>query len=63
MIYDRLQKFYAEICNELAHDSVVVCVTSGGVIRMTYKILFADKAPTITKHIMVKNGSVHEFII
>lgn len=62
-IYDRLQKFYAQMQNTLASDSIVVCVTSGGVIRMTYKILFFDKAPTITKHIMVKNGSVHEFII
>ncbi|OGZ08086.1 MAG: hypothetical protein A3C93_01880 [Candidatus Lloydbacteria bacterium RIFCSPHIGHO2_02_FULL_54_17] len=39
----------------------VVCVTSGGVIRMAYKILFEAQAPGISAHILVKNGSVHEF--
>jgi broad specificity phosphatase PhoE len=62
-IHDRLNSFFAEI-QESHHDNeTVLCVTSGGVIRMTYKIFFSEKSPSITKHIMAKNGSVHEFIL
>jgi broad specificity phosphatase PhoE len=60
-IYDRLTIFLREL-KDAAHDGNVVCVTSAGVIRMTYKILFEDKAPHISKHIKIENGSVHEFI-
>lgn len=62
IIYDRVEAFLNELKNTYKDDEKVVCVTSGGVIRMTYKILFADKAPYISRHINVKNGSVHEFI-
>lgn len=61
-IYDRLRSFFNELKKEEREENIV-CVTSGGVIRMTYKIFFWDKSPKITKHILVKNGSVHEFIL
>ncbi len=63
MIYDRLNLFYKKLKEENTDNAVVVCVTSAGVIRMTYKILFDDKAPGITKHLNIANGSVHEFIV
>lgn len=62
-IHDRLRSFFDELHAGRDDDKVIVCVTSGGVIRMAYKIFFGDKAPTITRHITVKNGSVHEFIL
>ena len=62
-IHDRLESFIAELKSTHKSDEHVVCVTSGGVIRMTYKILFWEQSPGITKHIVVKNGSVHEFIL
>ena len=61
-IYARVSKLIAELRGKHP-DQTVVCVTSAGIIRMTYKILFADKAPEITKHIVIKNGSVHEFTL
>ncbi len=63
MIYDRLVSFFADLKQNNSEDGVVVCVTSAGIVRMTYKILFEDKAPGITKHISIGNGSVHEFIV
>lgn len=62
-IYDRLSSFFGELRREGGDGRTILCVTSGGVIRMTYKILLSDKSPSITKHIMAKNGSVHEFIL
>jgi uncharacterized phosphatase len=62
IIHGRLNSFFDEL-KKHAGDKNIVCVTSGGVIRMAYKIFLSDKSPGITKHIMVKNGSVHEFII
>lgn len=62
-IYDRLKSFFNEIKSENDDDKVIVCVTSAGVIRMAYKVLLWDKAPEITKHLLIPNGSVHEFII
>jgi broad specificity phosphatase PhoE len=61
-VYTRLSSFF-EVLKKHNNNETVVCVTSGGVIRMAYKIFFWDKSPGITKHIMVKNGSVHEFVI
>ena len=61
-IYDRLSKLLV-LLKERHTDQTVVCVTSSGVIRMAYKIFFADKAPGITKYMLIKNGSVHEFIL
>lgn len=52
-----------EIKETNADDKVIVIVTSGGVIRMTYKILLSDRAPEISKHIHIPNGSVHQFVI
>ncbi len=52
--------------NELAAThtgKTIVCATSGGVIRMVYNIFFAEKAPGLTKHMNIKNGSVHEFVV
>jgi broad specificity phosphatase PhoE len=54
------------LCNELKKEGTeenIVCVTSAGVIRMAYKILLSEKSPGITKHLIIKNGSVHEFVI
>ncbi len=59
-IYKRLSALLEELRKE-DKDARVVCVTSGGVIRMAYKILFDDRAPDISAHILIKNGSVHEF--
>lgn len=61
-IYDRLSALLGELKKENG-DVRIVCVTSGGVIRMAYKILFDDRAPNISAHILIKNGSVHEFRI
>mgnify|MGYP007071634644 CR=1 FL=1 len=54
--------FFDELKNH-GKEETIVCVTSGGVIRMAYKILLSEKSPGITKHILIKNGSVHEFIL
>lgn len=43
------------------NKNTVVCVTSSGVIRMIYKLFFDDRAPGISAHITIENGSVHEF--
>lgn len=59
-IHKRLSALLNELRKEKS-DARVVCVTSGGVIRMAYKILFDDRAPNISAHILIKNGSVHEF--
>ena len=61
-IYDRLNLLFKELSSNNPGDKVVVCVTSAGVIRMAYKIIFGDKSPEIAKYITIKNGSVHEFI-
>lgn len=61
-IHARLSSFFEDL-KKHGDDKNVVCVTSGGVIRMAYKIFFWDKSPGITKHIVVKNGSVHEFVV
>ncbi len=63
VIYDRLSLFYKKLKEENTENEVIVCVTSAGVIRMTYKIMFDDKAPGISKHLNIGNGSVHEFIV
>lgn len=60
-IYDNLNNFFEEL--KVHGDKTIVCVTSAGVIRMAYKIFFWEKSPEITKHIVIKNGSVHEFVI
>lgn len=62
-IYDRLDSLLKEIKETHADDEVIVCVTSGGVIRMAYKLLLSDRAPEISKHIHIPNGSVHQFVI
>lgn len=61
IIHGRLSSFFDELKKHTGEKNIV-CVTSGGVIRMAYKIFFWDRAPGITRHINVKNGSVHEFI-
>ena len=61
-IYDRVSKLFEELREKHA-DQTVICVTSAGVIRMAYKIFFNDKSPDISKHILIKNGSVHEFVV
>ena len=61
-IHDRVNSFFKELRSS-DNDGNIVCVTSAGVIRMAYKIFFWEKSPGITKHILVKNGSVHEFVI
>ena len=61
-IHARLHAFIEELKSH-GNDNHIVCVTSGGVIRMAYKIFFWDKSPEITKHIVVYNGSVHQFVI
>ncbi len=61
-VHARLTSFFDEL-KKHGNDKNIVCITSGGVIRMAYKIFFWDKSPGITKHIVVKNGSVHEFVI
>ncbi len=61
-IHSRLSSFIEELKSH-GNDKNIVCVTSGGVIRMSYKIFFWDKSPEITKHIVIHNGSVHQFII
>ncbi|OGZ06523.1 MAG: hypothetical protein A2942_04925 [Candidatus Lloydbacteria bacterium RIFCSPLOWO2_01_FULL_50_20] len=59
-IHERLSDLFAELRGKES-GAQVVCVTSGGVIRMTYKILLDDLAPGISTHIRIKNGSVHQF--
>ncbi len=61
-IYSRLNSFIEELKSH-GDDKTIVCVTSGGVIRMAYKIFFWDKSPEITKHIVIHNGSVHQFVV
>ncbi len=61
-IYDRVSKLFEELSARHPHQTVI-CVTSAGVIRMAYKILFNDKSPDISRHILIKNGSVHEFML
>ena len=61
-VYSRLNSLIKELKSH-GSDKNVVCVTSGGVIRMAYKIFFWDKSPEITKHIVIHNGSVHQFVI
>lgn len=61
-LYDRLDSFLKELKNN-NDDKVIVCVTSAGVIRIAYKLLLSDKAPNITQHLKIENGSVHKFII
>ena len=61
-IHSRLNAFIEELKSH-GNDKNIVCVTSGGVIRMAYKIFFWDTSPEITKHIVVYNGSVHQFVI
>lgn len=60
-IYDRLVSLFAKLKDSGIENAILV--TSGGPIRMTYKILLSEKSPGIQKHIMIKNGTVHEFII
>jgi len=62
IIYSRLDSFFNELKSK-NNDENVVLVTSGGVIRMTYKIFLSDKSPNISKNINIQNGSVHQFII
>jgi broad specificity phosphatase PhoE len=54
-------KEFIEELKDSHPDKTVLCVTSGGVIRMSYKILLGEISPNISKHIMIKNGSIHEF--
>ncbi len=61
-IHDRVSSLIEELKSK-GDDRNIVCVTSGGVIRMAYKIFLWDKSPEITKHIVIHNGSVHQFII
>lgn len=61
-IYDRVSALIREL-RRGDRERTVVCVTSAGVIRMVYKIVFDDRAPGISAHILVKNGSVHEFLV
>lgn len=61
-IHDRVSSFIDELKSK-GGDRNIVCVTSGGVIRMAYKIFLWDKSPEITKHIVIHNGSVHQFVI
>ncbi len=62
-IYNRLDSFFTELKDLNNDDKVVVCVTSSGIIRMAYKLLLSDKAPDLTQHLKIENGSVHKFII
>ncbi len=62
IIRARLESFLKEL-KAVEGNGNIICVTSGGTIRMTYKILFSDRSPGITKHVVIKNGSVHEFIL
>lgn len=62
-IYNRINSFFQELKNNNDDDKIIICVTSAGVIRMTYKLLFSDQAPDITQHIKIENGSIHKFII
>ena len=62
-IYDRINSFFKGLQANNDGEKVIVCVTSAGVIRMAYKIFFADKAPEITKHLTLPNGSVHLFTL
>ncbi len=61
VIHERIKAFLEYLKNEHNDSENVVCVTSAGVIRMIYKIFFENKAPHISKHINIGNGSVHEF--
>jgi broad specificity phosphatase PhoE len=61
-IYARLHSFIEELQHQ-GGEKNIVCVTSGGVIRMAYKILLSEKSPTITNHVLIQNGSIHEFVI
>ena len=61
-IYARLSSFIDEL-KKTDIKGNVLCVTSAGVIRMAYKLMLWDKAPGITKHIVIHNGSVHEFVL
>jgi broad specificity phosphatase PhoE len=62
-IYDRVSSFFDELQNVHGDEKIIVCVTSAGVIRMAYKILFGERAPGISQHLLIKNGSVHEFVL
>ena len=62
-LYDRLSSFFKELKENNGDNAVIVCVTSAGVIRIAYKLLLADKAPEITRHIKIENATVHAFII
>lgn len=62
-IYDRINSFFEELKKDNDEEKVIVCVTSAGVIRIVYKLLFSDMAPDITQHIKIENGSVHKFIV
>ena len=61
-IYDRVSRLLDELKTTHAGQTII-CVTSAGVIRMAYKIFFEEKAPGMTRHILIKNGSVHQFIL
>lgn len=61
-IYDRIESLLKEL-KQNYDGKTVVCVTSGGVIRMFYKFIFKDTNPTISRHLAIKNASVHEFLI
>ncbi|OHB23952.1 MAG: hypothetical protein A2542_02395 [Parcubacteria group bacterium RIFOXYD2_FULL_52_8] len=62
-IHDRLRSFFTELKEKHGDGETIVCVTSAGVIRMTYKLLLSALAPDLTRHIKVENGSVHKFVL
>lgn len=60
-IKNRVQQFLDKVKNT-QHERVII-VTSQGIIKMMYEILIGHIAPSVTKHIRVKNATVHLFRI
>jgi broad specificity phosphatase PhoE len=61
-IHSRVKDFLRELLEEHA-DDVILIVASVESIKSTYYNLFGDIAPTLTRYLRIKNGSLHEFTI
>lgn len=61
-VHTRVQGFLKELLDTHTDETILV-VASVESIKSTYHNLFKDIAPTLTRHLRIKNGSLHEFII
>ncbi len=61
-VHMRVQGFLKELLTKHP-DEVVLVVASVESIKSTYHNLFAKTAPTLLRHLRIKNGSLHEFVM